>query len=82
MPYETKLAAEIRGLGRSFEVKLTASAYAPMVHIAFDGIEADFDTDYVDHLGTDPLKLTFTTKEVTTVSALTQKMNIKCLWDV
>ncbi len=76
------ITAEISGMGRSFEVKLAARTYTPGVHISFKGIDAKFAEDYIDHLGTDPIRLTFETADVTTPSTLTNKMHIHTLADI
>lgn len=68
--------AEINGMLKSFTVKLTSPSYQKNVHLAFDGMDARFDTDYVDHLGWEPLQLSFETADVTTPSTLMKKLRI------
>ena len=73
---------EISGFGKSYSLKLTSSGLAKGVFVSFVGIDVELEDNFIDMTGLVPVKLGFTTSEVTTSEDLMKRIEIRTLADL
>ena len=79
---EPGIKCEINGNGTSFTATLTAEAYARSVEIDFETVDAVFEDNYLDLTSTAPVRIHFTTREVTNVETLRRELRLRSVYDV
>ncbi len=77
-----ELTAEVNGMGKSFTVKLSSTAYAAGVCLSLEGMNAAFSRNYFDHSGTEPMLIGVETAEVTTPATVSKRLRITTAADV
>lgn len=74
---DPKIKAEISGMGRSFTLRLTAESYVACAEISFDGIEAEFEDNFVDIIRGTPTVIDFNVGSAISPEELQSRLIIK-----
>ena len=73
---DPKITAEISGMGKRFSVKLNSEYYAYAVKVDFEGINANFSSNFVNLYGKTPVVVEFECADVVTLSELEKSLKI------
>lgn len=76
------ITCEISGAGTSYTATLKTDAYARSVELDFETLDAVFEDNYFDLTSTAPLRVHFTTNEVTNVEALRRELKIRSVYNI
>lgn len=73
---DPKIVAEISGMGKRFSVKLNSDYYAYAVKVDFEGVNANFSSNFVNLYGKTPVVIDFETADVVTIGELENRLRI------
>ena len=73
---DPKINAEISGMGCKFTLTLKSASYVTGAYIGFEGVNAVFDSNYVDIIHGTPTVVTFETDSAISPEELTSRLKI------
>ena len=74
--------ASVTGNGKSYVLTLQSDVYAGAVELDFESCDAIFEDNYFDITDNTPLRIAFTTKEVTNADTLNAELRIRSVYDI
>lgn len=76
------ITASVSGSGRSYVLTVRSDVYAKSVELDFDGCDAVFEDNYFDITDKNPVRISFTTDEVTNADTLNAALRIRSVYDI